>query len=160
MIQSGLVSDNKESKCGLTVVNALSDEFVLTSYREKENYKHTIRFIDGEKKEDKKTKLASEKKERANAIAEAETKLSEVKTEALAAYEDKVIKAKELYNKTVKSAQDEYLAEIKEAEDNKNKLVDDFIKDYGSYHMTMTNNNGKKTVTVSDLVDSIFNLWF
>ena len=115
---------------------------------------------DYEAEQDKKVKLSKEKKERADEIAQAETKLAEVKTEALAAYEDKVIKAKELYNKTVKSAQDEYLAEIKEAEDNKNKLVDAFIEDYGSYHMTMTNNNGKKTVTVSDLVDSIFNLWF
>ena len=113
-----------------------------------------------EAEQDKKVKLSKEKKERADEIAQAETKLAEVKTEALAAYEDKVIKAKEVYNKTVKNAQDEYLASIKEAEDNKNKLVDAFIEDYGSYHMTMTNNNGKKTVTVSDLVDSIFNLWF
>ena len=115
---------------------------------------------DYEAEQDKKVKLSKEKKERADEIAQAETKLAEVKTEALAAYEDKVIKAKEVYNKTVKNAQDEYLASIKEAEDNKNKLVDAFIEDYGSYHMTMTNNNGKKTVTVSDLVDSIFNLWF
>ena len=111
---------------------------------------------DYEAEQDKKVKLSKEKKERADEIAQAETKLAEVKTEALAAYEDKVIKAKEVYNKTVKNAQDEYLASIKEAEDNKNKLVDAFIEDYGSYHMTMTNNNGKKTVTVSDLVDSIF----
>ena len=69
MIQSGLVSDNKESKCGLTVVNALSDEFVLTSYREKENYKHTIRFIDGEKKEDKKTKLGKSDKQHGSKIS-------------------------------------------------------------------------------------------
>ena len=115
---------------------------------------------DYEAEQDKKVKLSKEKKERADEIAQAETKLAEVKTEALAAYEDKVIKAKEVYNKTVKNAQDEYLASIKEAEDNKNKLVDAFIEDYRSYHMTMTNNNGKKTVTVSDLVDSIFNLWF
>lgn len=42
---------------GLTVVNALSDRFVLTSYREDEGYKHTIVFEEGEKVKDEKTPL-------------------------------------------------------------------------------------------------------
>lgn len=37
---------------GLTVVNALSDRFSITSYREKEKYAHTIVFEEGEKKSD------------------------------------------------------------------------------------------------------------
>ena len=37
---------------GLTVVNALSTQFTITSYREKEDYKHTIVFEEGEKKDD------------------------------------------------------------------------------------------------------------
>ena len=42
---------------GLTVVNALSDKFIITSYREDEGYKHTIVFEDGEKIKDTKTPL-------------------------------------------------------------------------------------------------------
>ena len=41
---------------GMTVVNALSSFFELTSYREKENTKHVITFKDGEKVDDKQTK--------------------------------------------------------------------------------------------------------
>ena len=37
---------------GLTVVNALSERFSITSFREKEKYKHTIVFEEGEKKTD------------------------------------------------------------------------------------------------------------
>ena len=40
----------------MTVVNALSSFFELTSYREKENTKHVITFKDGEKVDDKLTK--------------------------------------------------------------------------------------------------------
>ena len=40
----------------MTVVNALSSFFELTSYREKENTKHVITFKDGEKVDDKQTK--------------------------------------------------------------------------------------------------------
>lgn len=42
---------------GLTVVNALSDRFVITSFREQEGYKHTIVFEDGEKVKDEKVPL-------------------------------------------------------------------------------------------------------
>ena len=46
---------------GLTIVNALADEFSLTSMREKENTKHTIVFKEGEKVSDKTTKLPKSK---------------------------------------------------------------------------------------------------
>ncbi len=42
---------------GLTVVNALSDKFIITSFREDEGYKHTITFADGEKISDEKVPL-------------------------------------------------------------------------------------------------------
>lgn len=48
---------------GLTVVNALSTQFTITSYREKEDYKHTILFEEGEKKDDQ---MISHPKEKLN----------------------------------------------------------------------------------------------
>lgn len=47
---------------GLTVVNALSDYFSITSYREKEKYKHQIEFKEGEKQSDEKTSITKKEK--------------------------------------------------------------------------------------------------
>lgn len=54
---------------GLTVVNALSDQFVLTSFREEEGYKHTIEFHDGEKIKDEKKPLKKGDKQHGSSIS-------------------------------------------------------------------------------------------
>ena len=54
---------------GLTVVNALSDKFILTSYREKEGYKHTIVFEDGEKVKDEIVPLKKGDKQHGSSIS-------------------------------------------------------------------------------------------
>ena len=54
---------------GLTVVNALSDQFVLTSFREEEGYKHTIEFRDGEKIKDEKKPLKKGDKQHGSSIS-------------------------------------------------------------------------------------------
>ena len=47
-----MIQSNKLNVCGLTVVNALSDLFRLTAYREKEKTKHTLEFSEGVLKKD------------------------------------------------------------------------------------------------------------
>ena len=54
---------------GLTVVNALSDKFILTSYREEEGYKHTLEFADGELKKDTKKPLTKTDKKHGSSIS-------------------------------------------------------------------------------------------
>ena len=108
-----------------------------------------------------KKQLAETKKERADEIAKAEEELTSCQTAALKTYEDAVSAAKKIYNDAIRAAKDEYISATKTAEDKKEKLVEEFIKDFGSYHMTKTSSDGKCHVTVSDLVDTIFNsFWF
>lgn len=68
--------------------------------------------------------------------------------------------AKAIVDKANKEASDL----IRKSELDYQKLKDEFIKKFGSYHVSYTNNNGKEVVTVSDLFDSfnsIFNsFWF
>ena len=47
--------------------------------------------------------------------------------------------------------------EIEEAEKMYYKERDAFIKKHGSYHMTYTNRNGEEYLSVSDLIDSVWN---
>lgn len=54
---------------GLTVVNALSDEFILTSFRDAENFKHTITFREGEKVKDVTNKLTKTGKRHGSSIS-------------------------------------------------------------------------------------------
>lgn len=54
---------------GLTVVNALSDYFSITSYREKEKYTHTIEFKEGEKQSDEKRALGKGEKKHGSRIS-------------------------------------------------------------------------------------------
>lgn len=52
---------------------------------------------------------------------------------------------------------------IRKADEAYYKLRNDFIKDYGSYHVSYSNSNGNEVVTISDLFDSFFNfnkIWF
>ena len=54
---------------GLTVVNALSDKFSITSYRDEENYKHTIEFVEGEKVKDTKKPLTKNDRRHGSTIS-------------------------------------------------------------------------------------------
>ena len=83
---------------------------------------------------EKKEQLANEKRVRAKEVEEAYAHSMQVRKEA---------------QEMIRKADDEYY-----------KLRTDFIKDYGSFHMTFSDNNGKKAVTVSDVIDSMFNFWF
>ena len=50
---------------------------------------------------------------------------------------------------------------IREADEEYYKLRNEFVKEYGSYHVSYSNTNGNEVVTVSDLMDSFFKtLWF
>lgn len=54
---------------GMTVVNALSDKFSITSYRDEENYKHTIEFAEGEKVKDVKKPLTKNDRRHGSTIS-------------------------------------------------------------------------------------------
>ena len=79
-----------------------------------------------------KEKLQIEKKTRAKEVEEAYLEYQKVKEEC--------------YNKMI------------EAEKKWLELRDKFAKDYNGYHMTYVNNNGKKEVSFSDLLDKFF-IW-
>ena len=81
--------------------------------------------------QDAKVKLQKEKKERAKEVEDAYLHYTEVKEKAY--------------------------KEISEAESKWVELRNKFAEDYGSYHMTYCNNNGEKTVTFSDLVNTLWN---
>ena len=74
-----------------------------------------------------KEKLTAEKKARAKEVEEAYLEYQKVKEEC--------------YNK------------MADAERKWLELRDKFAEDYNGYHMTYVNNNGKKTVTVGELLD-------
>lgn len=92
-----------------------------------------------------KEELANKKRTRAKEVEDAYNASMEVRKEAKKLIDDAKTKASEM------------IAEVdKKYEDLKNK----FISDYGSFHMTYTSDNSGTTTTVSDLIDSIFKLWF
>ena len=91
--------------------------------------------LDEAKEEEKKLELAkkekeekiAKKKERAEEVQEAFKKLNDTRKKCF----DEIDKA-----------QEEYI-----------KLRDEFVKDFGSWHFTYTNNNGEETYSLSDLFD-------
>jgi hypothetical protein len=83
------------------------------------------------KAEEEKTKLAEEKRARAQEVEEAYLEYQKVKEECF---------------NTIADAERKWLS-----------LRDKFAEDYHGYHMTYINNNGKKEVSFSDLLDSFFN---
>lgn len=85
---------------------------------------------EAKKAEEEKTKKSEEKKARAD--------------EVKAAYEE-YLKVKE-----------EALESIRKAEKHYEELRDKFAEDYGGYHMTYVNDNGKKSITFSDVLESLF----
>jgi len=87
------------------------------------------------KAHDEELKRAEERKQRAKAVEEAYRHSMDVRREA---------------NEAIRKADEEYY-----------KLRNEFVKDYGSYHVSYSNKDGNEVVTVSDLFDSFFNkLWF
>lgn len=72
--------------------------------------------------------------------------------------ETKRIRAKEIEDayKNVVMVRDEASKKIKEADDKYNTLVDNFIKDFGSYHLTYNSDNKGTEVTVSDAINSLY----
>lgn len=89
-------------------------------------------------------------------------KLAEVKKaraeEVEAAYKnylDARVKAKKIIDEARKEASEV----IKNSEENYYKLRDKFIEDYKSYHVSYYNDNGNESVSVSDLVDSVFSFF-
>lgn len=93
------------------------------------------------------TSAELEKDEKALSEKEAEkNKLSETKklraTEVEKAYKEAL------------NARKEARELIKKADDNYEKLKDDFVKDFGCYHMTYSSKDGEDDVSLDDLIDS------
>ena len=86
---------------------------------------------EAEEQESKKTALSKQKKERAEEIRKAFQKSQDVRSQAI---------------KDIKKADSEY-----------NQLVQDFIRDYGSYHMSYYNDNKSPSVYIStsDLLENL-----
>lgn len=70
-------------------------------------------------------------------------------------YLDARAKAKKIIDEARKEASEV----IKNSEENYYKLRDKFIEDYKSYHVSYYNDNGNESVSVSDLVDSVFSFF-
>ena len=91
-------------------------------------------------------------------LKEAEYKFKLEQDEKFKAKETRAARAKEVEQayiqyQEVKTAA---LNEIAKAERNWLKLRDAFVKDYHGYHLTYTDINGKKQVTFSELLDTLF----
>ena len=88
--------------------------------------------------------------------AEAEVKKAEEEKKALA--DEKKSRAKEVEDAYLayQEVKEKAFKEIAEAEKKWVELRDKFSEDYHGYHMTYSNINGKKEVTFSDIVNSLF----
>jgi len=107
-------------------------------------------------------------------LKEAEDEYNKAHAEEIRRAEERKVRAKEVedaYKATldVRRQAKEIIDEanrkasemIRNAEGHYNNVKEEFIKDYGSFHMSYTNNNGNTIVSVSDLFDSMFkNFWF
>ena len=89
----------------------------------------------------------------------AESKLHEEQDEKEKALQEKKARAKEVEEAYLEyqKIKEECLNTIANAEREWLTLRDKFAEDYHGYHMTYVNNNGKKEVSFSDLLDSFFN---
>lgn len=93
------------------------------------------------KANDEKEKLAEERKERAREVEDALKHVYDVRK----ASREKINKVRE-----------ECAKELSEAEDEYNKLLEAFLKDYKTFHVSYSNNGIHEVVSISDLVDSFF----
>ena len=98
--------------------------------------------------QEKKQSLADVKKQRANEIIEAKKELNEV-----------IQKANEIRLKAIQEANNTYSNSIKEAEDKYEDLKSKFIEDYGSFHYSYTNINGKEDFKISDVLDAFTDIF-
>lgn len=91
-------------------------------------------------------------------LQEAEKQQEEKEAEKQQLAETKKVRAAEVedaYKKTLE-AREEANKIIRDADKVYYDLRDKFVKDFGSYHMTYTDDNGNRSLQVSDLVDSVF----
>lgn len=111
-------------------------------------------------KAEKKT-LAETKKARAAEIEEAFKDLRATEQEENKKYAEAVETAKKAYQDAVTKAKDAFRNATKEKQEKYTELKNSFIEDYGSYHMSSYTINGDTEVTISDIIDTVFNsFWF
>ena len=79
--------------------------------------------------------------------------------EKLALVEAKKSRAKEVEDAYLayQDVKEKAIKEIAEAEKKWIELRDKFAEDYHGYHMTYSNINGKKEISFSGIIDSLFN---
>lgn len=88
----------------------------------------------------------------------AEKELAEQEAKKAELVEVKKTRAKEVEEAYLnyQNVKEECYNKVAEAEKKWLELRDKFAEDYHGYHMTYTNNNGKKEISFSDLLDSFF----
>ena len=98
--------------------------------------------------------LFESEKELKEAEKEQQTKL--VEKQKLA--ETKKARAKEIEDsyKNIRKVREESMENMRKADAEYNDLVNAFVKDFGSYHMTYSSENANDEITVSDVVDEMF----
>lgn len=91
-------------------------------------------------------------------LQKAEKEFDEKEAEKLKLVEVKKSRAKEVedaYNE-YQSVKEKAYKEISEAENKYVQLRDKFADDYNGYHMTYFNDNGKRSISFGDFVNSFF----
>ena len=88
----------------------------------------------------------------------AEKELAEQEAKKAELVEVKKTRAKEVEEAYLnyQNVKEECYKKVAEAEKKWLELRDKFAEDYHGYHMTYVNNNGKKEISFSDLLDSFF----
>lgn len=92
-----------------------------------------------------------------NKAHEAEIKAKEekkTKAEAIECAYRNVIEARKDAKRIIEEAQEKASEIIKTAESKYYELRNAFVKEYGSFHSTYTNNNGEETITIGDLFEA------
>lgn len=123
--------------------------------------------IEVQNEEAKKAAAALTKKEKAEAIKEAFTNLRTVENtatkeydKAVSAAQEELKKAKEAYVAACNEAAKIYREQVSGAEQEYLKLKNEFINEYGSYHMSYYNNGTNEELTISDTIANIVNSAF
>ena len=96
--------------------------------------------------------------ETVEAAEAAEKESAEKEAEKTKLAETKKARATEVENayKAVVEARKQARDIIKKADDKYNDLKNNFVKDFGAYHITYSARDGKNSITVDDLIDSFF----
>ena len=80
---------------------------------------------------------------------------NEEKLKKQAERKERAAEVEDAYKKTLE-ARDQARKLIEEADKKYYELRNKFIQDFGSYHISYTNTDGKEQLTVSDMVDAMF----